>query len=123
VNPAHGYNGRLARLCDRCAQLVGAASSSLAKVQDRTVRETAVDGAYSAPGLGSMTDVRSYISTITCMQFQFFEWESIGTPERSWWLYFEDEVPKLAEMGVTIVWLPRECAPPKGASAIHRIID
>jgi hypothetical protein len=44
------------------------------------------------------------------MQFQFFEWDSIGTPERSWWVYFRDEVPKLAEMGVTIVWLPRECA-------------
>ena len=46
------------------------------------------------------------------MQFQFFEWESIGTPERSWWVYFMDEVPKLATMGVTIAWLPRKCATP-----------
>jgi hypothetical protein len=47
------------------------------------------------------------------LQFQFFEWDSIGTPERSWWVYFKGEVPKLAEMGVTIVWLPRECATPR----------
>ena len=49
-------------------------------------------------------------AAVPSIQFQFFEWDSIGTPERSWWVYFKDEVPKLAEMGVTIVWLPRECA-------------
>ena len=48
------------------------------------------------------------LCAVCCVQFQFFEWDSIGTPERSWWVHFRDEVPKLAEMGVTIVWLPRE---------------
>ena len=54
-----------------------------------------------------------------CVQFQFFEWDSIGTPERSWWVHFKDQVPKLAEMGVTIVWLPREWAT---MQRVHRFI-
>lgn len=57
------------------------------------------------------------------VQFQFFEWDSIGTPERSWWVYFKDEVPKLAEMGVTIVWLPREFATPGEVSGIHHSVS
>jgi len=64
-----------------------------------------------------------FISNPARLQFQFFEWESIGTPERSWWVHFKDEVPKLAEMGVTIVWLPRECATLGENLAIYHITN
>ncbi|KAH9039701.1 glycoside hydrolase family 13 protein [Lactarius hengduanensis] len=39
------------------------------------------------------------------LMIQFFTWESAHT-EMSWWKHFECEVPKLAELGVTQVWLP-----------------
>ncbi|KAI0367737.1 alpha amylase [Pilatotrama ljubarskyi] len=36
---------------------------------------------------------------------QFFTWES-SHPQMSWWKHFESEVPDLAALGVTQVWLP-----------------
>lgn len=39
------------------------------------------------------------------LQMQFFTWEAMH-PQLSWWRHFEMEVPKLAAMGVTQVWLP-----------------
>ena len=36
---------------------------------------------------------------------QFFTWEA-SHPDMSWWRHFESEVPKLAAMGVTQIWLP-----------------
>ncbi|KAH8994946.1 glycoside hydrolase family 13 protein [Lactarius akahatsu] len=39
------------------------------------------------------------------LMIQFFTWESAHT-EMSWWKHFECEVSKLAELGVTQVWLP-----------------
>jgi hypothetical protein len=38
-------------------------------------------------------------------QMQFFTWES-KHPDMSWWEHFEKEVPYLAELGVTQIWLP-----------------
>ncbi|KAF8520501.1 glycoside hydrolase family 13 protein [Gautieria morchelliformis] len=40
------------------------------------------------------------------LMIQFFEWDSRGTEERSWWQRFELEVPRLADMGFTQAWLP-----------------
>ncbi|KAI0359895.1 alpha amylase [Trametes cingulata] len=36
---------------------------------------------------------------------QFFTWEC-SHPQMSWWKHFESEVPNLAALGVTQVWLP-----------------
>ncbi|KAI0049816.1 glycoside hydrolase family 13 protein [Auriscalpium vulgare] len=44
---------------------------------------------------------------------QFFTWDSLH-PHVSWWKHFEAEVPSLADMGITQVWLP----PPNKAT--HR---
>ncbi|KAI9461626.1 alpha amylase [Lactarius psammicola] len=46
------------------------------------------------------------------LMIQFFTWDSAHT-ELSWWKHFEREVPKLAELGVTQVWLP----PPNKATS------
>ncbi|KAG9007630.1 hypothetical protein FRB94_014148 [Tulasnella sp. JGI-2019a] len=37
---------------------------------------------------------------------QFFEWESLPPPGISWWKHFENEIPLLASLGCTQVWLP-----------------
>ncbi|KAJ3900320.1 glycoside hydrolase family 13 protein [Lentinula edodes] len=49
------------------------------------------------------------------LMIQFFTWESQVT-ETSWWKHFENEVPTLAEMGFTQVWLPppNKAAHPEG---------
>ncbi|KAI0342861.1 glycoside hydrolase family 13 protein [Trametopsis cervina] len=39
------------------------------------------------------------------LMMQFFTWES-KHQELSWWKHFESEVPTLAEMGITQIWLP-----------------
>ncbi|PSR75546.1 hypothetical protein PHLCEN_2v9026 [Hermanssonia centrifuga] len=39
------------------------------------------------------------------MVLQFFTWES-KHPDMSWWKHFETEVPTLAELGFTQIWLP-----------------
>ncbi|TFK94098.1 glycoside hydrolase family 13 protein [Polyporus arcularius HHB13444] len=39
------------------------------------------------------------------LMVQFFTWEATH-PQLSWWRHFEAEVPNLAAMGVTQVWLP-----------------
>lgn len=46
---------------------------------------------------------------------QFFTWEA-SHPEMSWWRHFEAEVPKLAAMGVTQIWLP---PPNKAMKKVH----
>ncbi|KAF8508526.1 glycoside hydrolase family 13 protein [Hysterangium stoloniferum] len=40
------------------------------------------------------------------LMIQFFEWDSRGTEDRSWWQRFELETPRLTEMGFTQAWLP-----------------
>lgn len=40
------------------------------------------------------------------LMVQFFEWESLPPPGISWWKHFENEVPRLASLGCTQVWLP-----------------
>ncbi|KAI0671713.1 alpha amylase [Trametes maxima] len=39
------------------------------------------------------------------LMFQFFTWDC-NHPQLSWWKHFESEVPNLAQLGVTQVWLP-----------------
>ncbi|KIK63074.1 glycoside hydrolase family 13 protein [Collybiopsis luxurians FD-317 M1] len=39
------------------------------------------------------------------LMIQFFTWDSKATGT-SWWKHFENEIPMLAEMGFTQVWLP-----------------
>ncbi|ELU40691.1 hypothetical protein AG1IA_05282 [Rhizoctonia solani AG-1 IA] len=41
------------------------------------------------------------------LMVQFFEWDSTGG-KISWWKHFEDQVPRMKELGVTQVWLPRK---------------
>ncbi|KZT00780.1 glycoside hydrolase family 13 protein [Laetiporus sulphureus 93-53] len=48
------------------------------------------------------------------LMVQFFTW-NCRHPTLSWWKHFESEVPQLAEMGVTQVWLP----PPNKAMTKH----
>ncbi|KAJ6619757.1 alpha amylase [Mycena sp. CBHHK59/15] len=53
------------------------------------------------------------------LMLQFFTWES-KHKEISWWKHLETEIPKLAEMGFTQVWLP---PPNKGADENGRGYD
>ncbi|KAJ3480649.1 hypothetical protein NLI96_g8198 [Meripilus lineatus] len=48
------------------------------------------------------------------LMIQFFTWDC-SHPTMSWWKHFESEVPHLAELGVTQVWLP----PPNKAMVPH----
>ncbi|KAJ3714259.1 glycoside hydrolase family 13 protein [Lentinula raphanica] len=49
------------------------------------------------------------------LMIQFFTWDAESTTT-SWWKHFEDEIPTLAELGFTQVWLPppNKAAHPKG---------
>ncbi|KAG8747350.1 hypothetical protein FRC10_001529 [Ceratobasidium sp. 414] len=49
------------------------------------------------------------------LMVQFFEWDSTAEGT-SWWKHFENEVPRLKELGVTQVWLPppHKAMRPKG---------
>ncbi|KAF7327810.1 Glucan 1,4-alpha-maltohexaosidase [Mycena kentingensis (nom. inval.)] len=53
------------------------------------------------------------------LMLQFFTWDHLH-PTLSWWAHFECEIPKLAEMGFTQVWLP---PPHKAASKDGRGYD
>ncbi|PCH42422.1 glycoside hydrolase family 13 protein [Wolfiporia cocos MD-104 SS10] len=44
-------------------------------------------------------------STDNTLMMQLFTWDA-KHPEMSWWKHFEHEVPRLAQLGVTQVWLP-----------------
>lgn len=56
------------------------------------------------------------------LMMQFFTWDAAKDWDKtkhstvSWWKYFEDEIPRLAQMGVTQVWLPppNKAAVPEG---------
>ncbi|TFK75239.1 glycoside hydrolase family 13 protein [Pluteus cervinus] len=52
------------------------------------------------------------------LMLQFFTWDAAANPAdpMSWWRHFENEIPKLAEMGFTQVWLPppNKAAVPSG---------
>ncbi|KAH8099936.1 alpha amylase [Cristinia sonorae] len=39
------------------------------------------------------------------LMIQFYTWEA-EHPHMSWWKHFESEIPDLAELGITQVWLP-----------------
>ncbi|KAF8183952.1 glycoside hydrolase family 13 protein [Pholiota molesta] len=53
------------------------------------------------------------------LMFQFFTWDCLHE-SLSWWKHFETEVPHLAELGVTQVWLP---PPNKAAEQTGRGYD
>jgi hypothetical protein len=38
-------------------------------------------------------------------KIQFFTWDALQE-DTSWWLHFENQIPRLAELGFTQVWLP-----------------
>ncbi|KIP05839.1 glycoside hydrolase family 13 protein [Phlebiopsis gigantea 11061_1 CR5-6] len=59
---------------------------------------------YPSPALANMRRGPEESSDNPLM-LQFFTWES-RHPEMSWWKHFETEVPTLADLGVTQVWLP-----------------
>ena len=42
---------------------------------------------------------------LCCFQIQFFTWDTLQD-DVSWWKYFENEVPRLVQLGFTQVWLP-----------------
>ncbi|KAH8826661.1 glycoside hydrolase family 13 protein [Flagelloscypha sp. PMI_526] len=46
------------------------------------------------------------------LMLQFFTWDALH-PTLSWWAFFEEKVPRIAELGFTQVWLP----PPNKAAA------
>ncbi|THH20757.1 hypothetical protein EW146_g677 [Bondarzewia mesenterica] len=72
------------------------------------------DGALSKMHLGSQANSSNPLMMLTSKKFQFFTWDS-SHPDMSWWAHFENEVPRLADLGVTQVWLP----PPNKATHKH----
>ena len=51
-------------------------------------------------------DANTFLVMLACrVQIQFFTWES-KHPDMSWWQHYATEVPNLARMGFTQVWLP-----------------
>ncbi|CCM01404.1 uncharacterized protein FIBRA_03455 [Fibroporia radiculosa] len=59
---------------------------------------------YPPPALAGMR-LQSPDAQDNALMMQFFTWES-RHPTMSWWRHFEEEVPQLAELGVTQIWLP-----------------
>ncbi|KAJ7707693.1 alpha amylase [Mycena rosella] len=59
------------------------------------------------------------MSLSSCLQLQFFTWDAKHN-DMSWWRHFEAEIPNLAEMGFTQVWLP---PPNKGENQNGRGYD
>ncbi|KZT73680.1 glycoside hydrolase family 13 protein [Daedalea quercina L-15889] len=60
---------------------------------------------YPRPALEGMRLSPNRTSSENGLIVQFFTWDS-KHPGMSWWQHFEAEVPRLAELGVTQVWLP-----------------
>lgn len=52
---------------------------------------------------------------------QFFTWDSKHA-SLSWWKHFEEELPRLAQLGITQVWLPppNKAAEPVRSSFVVR---
>ncbi|KAI9455990.1 alpha amylase [Russula earlei] len=70
------------------------------------VRRRDIPGALTWMSLGPDENSKN------ALMIQFFTWDS-AHPDMSWWKHFESEVPRLAGLGVTQVWLP---PPNKGTS-------
>ena len=47
----------------------------------------------------------THVVVLMLNKIQFFTWDTLH-PNMSWWAHFEREVPNLADLGVTQVWLP-----------------
>ncbi|KAJ2987362.1 hypothetical protein NUW54_g9445 [Trametes sanguinea] len=58
----------------------------------------------SPPALLNMR-LRPTSNDENALMVQFFTWESLH-PEMSWWRHFETQIPDLAALGTTQVWLP-----------------
>jgi hypothetical protein len=81
---------------------------------DASLPNMRVGGAQVDEGQNALmvSTVLSFFS-VACLtdcapQIQFFEWESSAPKGITWWKHFENEVPRLKELGVTQVWLPRK---------------
>ena len=75
-------------------------------------------GDVENPLMVNTTKMRSVILvllTLMTLQIQFYTWHIRGTEEISWWRHFEQETPRLKDMGVTHVWLP---PPTKGSGVV-----
>ncbi|GJJ08645.1 hypothetical protein Clacol_002864 [Clathrus columnatus] len=59
----------------------------------------------SRPSLSRMDLGISYQNKNPLM-IQFFEWNSRGSDEKTWWQFFEQEIPRLVKIGFTQAWLP-----------------
>ncbi|KAJ8072487.1 hypothetical protein PM082_016046 [Marasmius tenuissimus] len=70
------------------------------------------DSKFSPPALDSMK-LRPDGSDANPLMVQFFTWDSLRKGEQSWWQHLESEIPELARLGVTQVWIP----PPTKAAA------
>ncbi|KAJ7756441.1 glycoside hydrolase family 13 protein [Mycena maculata] len=73
---------------------------------------------YSAPALPRMR-LGPEDNPDNPLMLQFFTWDTTHD-EMSWWKHLEVEIPKLAEMGFTQLWLP---PPNKGENRIGRGYD
>ena len=55
-------------------------------------------------------------------QIQFFTWDCLHQ-SLSWWEHFEVEIPRLAELGITQVWLPPPNKAAEPVSMLYRVHD
>lgn len=67
---------------------------------------------FKTPALQNM-QLQPRSSEDNALMMQFFTWDKLHD-SLSWWQHFEAEIPHLAEMGITQVWLP---PPNKAADA------
>ncbi|KAA1467518.1 glycoside hydrolase family 13 protein [Dentipellis sp. KUC8613] len=62
-------------------------------------------GTPRGPNALAGMDLGPKANTENPVMLQFFTWES-AHPDMSWWKHLETEIPALAELGITQVWLP-----------------
>ncbi|EGN99260.1 glycoside hydrolase family 13 protein [Serpula lacrymans var. lacrymans S7.3] len=74
---------------------------TISDIKDKLYRKL---GVWPPPALSGM-QLGPDGSAQNPMMLQFFTWES-KHENMSWWKHFEQEIPRLAELGFTQIWLP-----------------